>query len=101
VNRLFNATAHKQGWFLQEGNFASVYDYDAAEDGPECEAITRILARHTTTFLTLEEIMYKRHMQLDVASRVLYGKPDNKLTRQQAIRVFKTLATKLLKIGLA
>ena len=35
-------SGHFEKWF----NSASVYDYDTADDGPECEVITRILASH-------------------------------------------------------
>lgn len=36
-------TAHQE---FQFGLFNGVYEYDPADDGPECEVITRILAAH-------------------------------------------------------
>jgi len=38
-------TAHED--YLYSYNFSGVYDYDSADDGPECEAIKAILATHT------------------------------------------------------
>jgi hypothetical protein len=38
------ASAHEQHFFYS--SLSAVYDYDTAEDGPECEVITRILAAH-------------------------------------------------------
>lgn len=40
--------------------FARVYQYDAAEDGPEVEVITRILSGHWFTKLRKERKEYAR-----------------------------------------
>ena len=37
-------TAHRAYW--ERHNCALVYEYDPTDDGPECEAITCILANH-------------------------------------------------------
>ena len=37
-------TAHEQ--YAKHRLFPGIYDYDPADNGPECEIITRILASH-------------------------------------------------------
>jgi hypothetical protein len=37
-------TVHRAYW--EQHNCAPVYEYDPTDDGPECEAITHILAAH-------------------------------------------------------
>ncbi len=37
---------HYNHWFTHSHPFGGIYDYDPTDDGPECEVITRILARH-------------------------------------------------------
>lgn len=37
-------TAHREHW--EQHNNTSIYQYDITDDGPEAEAITRILASH-------------------------------------------------------
>jgi hypothetical protein len=72
VNRVYNATAHKQAWFLRAGNFASVYEYDPANDGPECETITRILAHQPFYKPGAEQHLLRASINVNTAARVLF-----------------------------
>ena len=40
--------------YLMNQPMREVYDYDPADDGPECEVITRILASHNDWDLAIE-----------------------------------------------
>jgi hypothetical protein len=51
-----------------------VYNYDAANDGPECEAITRILARHTLYTPGKEGELLRFEHFVDRVARHLFGK---------------------------
>lgn len=42
--RFDNATGHAASFY--KSSLAKIYGYDRANDGPECEVITRILASH-------------------------------------------------------
>ena len=45
------ASAHEEHFFWSPRVY--VYDYNSADDGPECEIITRILAHHHALNLKL------------------------------------------------
>ena len=49
-------TAHED--YLYSYDFSGVYDYDSADDGPECETIKAILATHTLIELCIERRNY-------------------------------------------
>lgn len=65
-----------------------IYVYDPADDGPECEVITRILAGHPSYISGTEKqtIQYSRY--LDVAALVLYNTSFAELSaeRQAIVR---------------
>jgi hypothetical protein len=53
-------TAHQIYW--ERYNCPEVYDYDSADDGPECEVIRAILASHTLEELYDETLDYSWHL---------------------------------------
>jgi hypothetical protein len=77
---------------------SGVYVYDPADDGPECEVITRILARHPLYVPSLEKQAIKVSRHLDAAALALYGKPFAKIGEDRRTivreRVAQTLARK-------
>jgi len=89
-------TGHEQHFFW--GNFAHVYVYDPADDGPECETITRILARHPLYVPGLEKQAIRVSRHLDAAALALYGEPFAKIGEDRRTtvreRVAQTLARK-------
>jgi len=66
-------SAH-ESYRLENVFFPSIYYYDPADDGPECEVITRILASHPLYVSGVEKqsIQYSRY--LDAGAFVLFGK---------------------------
>ena len=42
--------------YLMNQPMREVYDYDPADDGPECEVITRILASHPSRYRRLVSV---------------------------------------------
>ena len=64
------------------------WEYDTADDGPECEVITRILAGHPSYIPGIEKQAIEYSRYLDVAALVLYNKPFAELSaeRQGIIR---------------
>jgi hypothetical protein len=77
---------------------SGVYVYDPADDGPECETITRILARHPLYVPGLEKQATKVSRHLDAAALALHGKPFAKIGEDRRTivreRVAQTLARK-------
>lgn len=78
--------------------FVSVYSYDPTDDGPECETITRILARHPLYVPGVEKQVIQASRYLEVAALVLCGKPFAEIGEAWRTivreRVVQTLATK-------
>jgi hypothetical protein len=74
-NTYLEANGHEAAFLANP--FASVYSYDRADDGPECEVITRISAKHPHYFEFMNgtekrALEYSRY--LDAASLVLLEK---------------------------
>jgi hypothetical protein len=53
-------TVHRIYW--ERYNCPEVYDYDSADDGPECEAIRAILASHTLEEIRDEKLLFFWHL---------------------------------------
>lgn len=52
---------------------AGVYDYDPADDGPECEVITRVLAHHPLYRPGKEAEHLKLSTFVDATAKYLFG----------------------------
>ena len=78
-------SAHEQ--FAMRGLDGDVYDYDTAEDGPECETITRILAHHPL-YSPGQELGHLKFLSLvNRIAREAYGRRYGRLGPRQQARV--------------
>jgi hypothetical protein len=60
--------------------FTVAYEYDPTDDGPECETITRILAKHPVYVLGRERKDIALEFTLDIAAQMLYSNTDIECT---------------------
>ena len=78
-----------------------IYTYDPADDGPECEVITRILAKHPLYVAGAEKPAIKAGRYLEAAALVLFGKSFASLTEEYRTVVRGRIAKTLAARGLA
>lgn len=84
------ASAHAEYVFWSGRVVDPVYEYDPADDGPEAEAITRILASHALYAPGKEGELLKFQHFVDDAARALFNKRYGRLgkKRQETVRKF-------------
>ena len=80
-------------------SFGNVYTYDPAEDGPECEVITRILAHHPLYIPGRERDIIRKGRLMDLLALHLYQKSYAKLAEQQRYAVLRALAERAVHTG--
>jgi hypothetical protein len=89
---------HYNYWFNHSHPFGGIYDYDPTDDGPECEVITRILAKHPLYMPGAEKKAIHFSRILEVAALALHHRPFSNLrAEEQAIirsKVARTMAAK-------
>lgn len=79
----------------------SVYEYDSADNGPECEVITRILAKHSLYVIEAEKKVFHVNRYFEAAALVLFGKSFDKLTVEHSTIVRNRVTATLVARGLA
>lgn len=78
----------------------AVYEYNRADDGLECEVITRILARHPLYIPGEEKRRLRMMRSLDAVSLITYHKLFRELTVPVQSEVRATLLRSLDRMGL-
>jgi hypothetical protein len=92
-------SVHREYW--ERHHLADVYEYCPADDGPECEIITRILARYPLYIPGMERRTLLSSRMLDIAAVVQFSQPFKDLTENQRTLVRNHVARAYLAQGLA
>lgn len=84
----YSTTGHAVAFYASHPG--KVYSYDPAEDGPEAEIITRILAKHALYAPGEEGELLKFQHLVDDAARALFNDRYGRLgkKRQETVRKF-------------
>lgn len=77
-----------------------IYTYDPTDDGPECEVITRILARYPLYVPGLEKQVIQSSRHLEAASLVLFGKSFKDIGEERRTIVRDRVTQALVSWGL-
>ncbi len=96
--RFFNETGHRK--YFERFCFL-VYMYDPTDDGPECEIITRTLARHPLYVAGVEKQTIQASRYLEAAALVLYGKPFAEIGEERRTVVRNRVSQTLAAYGVA
>lgn len=94
------STAHEQYWYVMNGPIANIYEYDPTDEGPECEVITRILARHPLYVSGEEKRRLRMMRSLDAVSLITYQKLFRELAPSTQSEVRATMLRSLDRMGL-
>ncbi len=78
-------SGHKVAFFMSP--MADTYDYDPADDGPECEIITRILSSHTLYDPGQEVKVLRAEQHLNELARQMFGDRYGRLGRKRQAEV--------------
>lgn len=93
-------TVHKQySWLCRLPG--GVYDYDPADDGPECEIVTRILAQHPLYVAGVEKRAIRYSRLLDCAALVLFQHPFADIGEDARMFIRNRVAQTLARWGFA
>jgi hypothetical protein len=82
-------------------DLSSVYTYDVADDGPECETITRILAKHPLYKPGQEKHDIALWRVLNRAALLLYSQQYDMLSSDMQEMVIKRVAAGFVARGQA
>jgi hypothetical protein len=93
------SSAHQT--YVSNRSLLGVYEYDPAEDGPECEIITRILAKHPLYRVGTEKRALHKSLMLDRASIIAYGRLFKHIGANAQAYVIKRVANYCATKGLA
>lgn len=91
------ASAHAEHFFWSP--LSVMYEYDPTDDGPECETITRILAKHPGG-LYKEAQRYEMGVMFESAARIMFGIGWDKIGPNQKTLVVDEVALKFASLGL-
>jgi hypothetical protein len=80
-----NTLGHAIAFF--KSPMAGAYEYDPADDGPECEVITRVLASHKLYRPGNEGELLRFHHFVDSVARHMYGKHYARLGEKRKEKV--------------
>jgi hypothetical protein len=76
------------------------YEYDPADDGPECEIITRILARHPLYIPGVEKRFIKFSRMLDVAAIAQFSQAFADISEDERAVIRNRVSIALIRKGI-
>lgn len=92
-----NPTAHE--FYAVQHLLHDVYQYDPTDDGPECEIITRHIAKQVFYVPGAEAQAIEFSMMLDAGAQIIYRTPFATLGDNQQAQVRSEVARKYAALG--
>lgn len=77
---------------------ANVFTYDPADDGPECETITRVLAHHPLYKAGAERHFLRASVNVNTAARILFQREYAQLSDPEKARAHGETARALANL---